>query len=363
MTVVHVLEPFVSGVSTAVINITEQLSEMKHMVVHGSRVLVDDVENVRNKFPRGTEFVEWKSVNREIRAIRDFRALRELLGILKPYRKNTETVIHLHSSKAGFLGRLACRLLGISPVIYTPHCAAFIRTDIGFLKRRLFRCLERIGGWFGGRVVGCGKSEAVLYSQLGKPAVWVSNGVHISAGTKDTKPDLISFSGVVSRQKNPALFNAIALAFEDEAVPFCWIGEGPLRDRLSSKNINVTGWVDKKMIDTYLGKTKIYLSASSWEGLPFGVLEAMNRSCALLLHDVPGNRDLVIPGENGYLFTRGQEAVELLRDMLKNTEKTLAMGKQSRTMAVSGYSIEKMGEGYRNIYTALLSGRGLQPCH
>jgi glycosyltransferase involved in cell wall biosynthesis len=112
-----------------------------------------------------------------------------------------------------------------------------------------------------------------------------------------------------------------------------------------------------------LGKTKIYLSASSWEGLPFGVLEAMNSSCALLLHDVPGNRDLVIPGENGYLFSGEQEAVELLRDMLKNTEKTLAMGKQSRKMAVSGYSVEKTGEGYRNIYTALLSGRGLQPCH
>jgi glycosyltransferase involved in cell wall biosynthesis len=49
--------------------------------------------------------------------------------------------------------------------------------------------------------------------------------------------------------------------------------------------------------------------------------------------------------------------------MLKNAEKTMDMGKQNRKMAVSGYSIEKMGEGYRNIYTALISGRGLQPCH
>jgi glycosyltransferase involved in cell wall biosynthesis len=361
MTVVHVLEPFVSGVSTAVITITEQLPEIKHVVVHGSRVLVDDIENVRNKFPQGTEFIEWKFAGREINPIGDLKALGELCTILKPY-KNTETVVHLHSSKAGFLGRLACRLLGISRVIYTPHCAAFIRTDIGFLKRCLFRLLERIGGWFGGRVVGCGKSEAILYSQLGKPAVWVSNGVHLSAGAKEANPQLVSFSGVLSRQKNPALFNAIALAFEDDAVPFCWIGDGPLKDTLTAKNISVSGWLGKQGVDACLEKTKIYLSPSSWEGLPFGVLEAMNSSCALLLHDVPGNRDLVMPGENGYVFSGEEEGIELLRKMLGEPERTLAMGRKSRELAVSGYSVEKMGEGYRSIYTAMLTGRGLRPC-
>jgi glycosyltransferase involved in cell wall biosynthesis len=361
MTIVHVLEPFVSGVTTAVISITEQLPEIKHLVVHGSRVLVDGVKNVRSKFPRETRFIEWTSVGREIHPVRDLQALGELLDILKPY-KNNETVIHLHSSKAGFLGRLACGILGISRVIYTPHCASFNRTDIGCLKRRFFRILERVGGWFGGRVVGCGKSEAELYSKLGKPAVWVSNGVPITADAKDSNPRLVSFTGVTSLQKDPALFNAIASAFEKEEVAFCWIGDGPLRDRLSSKNITVSGWVEKKEVDRYLFQTKIYLSSSSWEGLPFGVLEAMNGSCALLLRDVPGNRDLVESGGNGYLFRDKQEGIELLRKMLAETEKTLAMGKRSRALALSQYSVEKMGEGYRNIYAAVLEGKGLRPC-
>jgi glycosyltransferase involved in cell wall biosynthesis len=105
----------------------------------------------------------------------------------------------------------------------------------------------------------------------------------------------------------------------------------------------------------------VYLSTSAWEGLPFGVLEAMNGFCALLLRDVPGNRDLVIPGENGYVFSGKEDGVELLRKMLEEPEKTLVMGRKSREMAEADYSVEKMGEGYRSIYTAMAAGKGLQP--
>jgi glycosyltransferase involved in cell wall biosynthesis len=351
MTVVHVLQPFASGVTTAVISITKELPEIQHVVVHGSRMRVDAVENVKSKFPRYVRFIEWKSAEREISISGDFRALKELIDILQSY-KNADTLVHLHSSKAGFLGRLACRFAGITRVIYTPHCAAFLRTDIGGLKRGLFRLLERTAGAFGGRVVGCGKSEAELYSRLGKKALFVSNGVEITAPAKDRSPALVSFSGIAGAQKDPALFNRIAEAFRE--ADFCWIGDGPLRDTLRAENIEVTGWLNKEGIDPYLRRTLVYLSTAAWEGLPFGVLEAMNASCALLLRDVPGNRDLVIPGENGYLFRNEQEGTELLKKMLEDRERTLLMGKKSRETAVAVYSVKKMGEGYRNIYAAVL---------
>ncbi|MFP3043059.1 glycosyltransferase [Treponema primitia] len=353
MTVVHVLEPFASGVTTAVINITKQLPKIKHIVIHGSRMWVDEAANVQNKFPPGVEFIAWPFADREINLIKDARALGALIRLLKPYRRLPETVIHLHSSKAGFLGRLACRLLGISRVIYTPHCAAFIRTDIGSLKRRLFRFLEKVGGWFGGTVVGCGKSEAEIYAPLGKKTLYVCNGVALTPIRKAPFPRLVSFVGIAGTQKDPALFNEIAAAFDADCVPFCWVGEGPLADTLKSKNCTITGWVDKQRVDSYLAETLVYLSTSAWEGLPFGVLEAMNGSCALLLRDVPGNRDLVNSGKNGYLFKDAREGIELLGRMLRDQAKTIAMGAKSRNMVGTDYSVEKMGEGYGTIYTAL----------
>ena len=124
MTVVHVIEPFASGVTTAVINITRQLTDVNHVVVHGSRMWVDTQENVKSKFPPGVTFIPWHHAGREISPKNDFLALLHLIRILKGYR---DAVVHLHSSKAGVLGRLACLMTGNKKVLYTPHCPAFIR--------------------------------------------------------------------------------------------------------------------------------------------------------------------------------------------------------------------------------------------
>jgi glycosyltransferase involved in cell wall biosynthesis len=356
MTVVHVLEPFASGVAAVVLTITQQAAGIQHIVVHGFRTGSDTVETMRKKFPPEVRFIEWPSACRELNPVQDFRALKELISILKPFR-NGQTVIHLHSSKAGFLGRAACRMLGISAVLYTPHGASFIRTDIGKPKRMLFRLLERVGGWFGGTIVGCGRSEAELYTALGKRAIWVVNGVPITPLRKVREPTLISFVGIATAQKDPVFFNRVAetVGRQDDAA-FCWVGDGPLRDRLCAENIRLTGWADKKTVDEYLSNTLIYFSTSAWEGLPCGVLEAMNAACALLLRDVPGNRELVVPGENGYVFTSEDEAADLLIKMLENRLNTMEMGVKSRNLAVEQYSVVMMGEKYRELYNTALSG-------
>ena len=46
--------------------------------------------------------------------------------------------------------------------------------------------------------------------------------------------------GRICYQKNPTLFNEIAEALPD--VKFIWIGDGELREQLTSKNIEITGW-------------------------------------------------------------------------------------------------------------------------
>jgi glycosyltransferase involved in cell wall biosynthesis len=352
MFVVHILEPFASGVTTAVISITQQLPKINHLIIHGSRMWVDDIKNVKEQFPSYVTFIDWPFAGREISLKNDSKALISLINILRNYR---DAVVHLHSSKAGFLGRIACRYLGIKRVIYTPHGASFIRTDVSRRDRWTFRLLERFGAFFGGVVVGCGKSEAELYRHLGGNGLFVANGVPISSIEKNENADIIAFVGIASVQKAPAMFNKIASRVEGD---FFWVGDGPLRTALQSSNITITDWVDKAAVDRYLYRTFIYLSTSAWEGLPFGVLEAMNVGCALLLRDAPGNRDLVVQGENGYLFTDEEEAVELLKNMLADRVRTLAMGYKSRDIVKRDYSIEKMGRGYLEVYEKLYEKHG-----
>jgi len=352
MKIVHVIEPFASGVTTAVVHIAEELPDMEHLIVHGSRMWVDTIDKTKSRFPSYVRFEPWKYAQREINPLLDGLALVWLIGILSHQR---DAVVHLHSSKAGFLGRLACRVLGIRRVIYTPHCGAFLRTDIGAGKRKLYRSLEILAGKFGGLVVGCGPTEAELYRELGLEARYVSNGVEPETREASGKGNTVTFVGIANEQKNPALFNRIARSFGNEdGTRFLWVGDGALRGELEEGVVEATGWVDKEAVYGFLHSTLVYLSTSGWEGLPFGVLEAMNASCALLLHDVPGNRDLVQEGRNGYLFRDEGEAVARLRELLSDPERTAAMGRESRRIVAESFSLKAMGAGYREIYTSLM---------
>jgi glycosyltransferase involved in cell wall biosynthesis len=357
MTIIHVVEPFASGVITAIVSITRELNNVNHIVVHGSRSWVDSGDKVRKKFPPDVHFIPWPHAGREISLCGDLLALVSLLEILRSL-KTPGAVIHLHSSKAGFLGRLACCLLGIRRVIYTPHGASFIRLDVSPLKRALFKAFERLGGSFSGVVVGCGPEEGALYGKIG-PALWVANGVNTDGPSNPEKKRPVCFAGIANRQKNPVLFNEIARAFH--GTDFVWAGDGMLKDRLCSPNITVTGWLAPEEVRKILDSSLVYLSCSDWEGLPYGVLEAMTSSCVLLLKNAPGSRDLVEPGKNGWLFGDLEEAVFLLGKLLADPEKSAAMGRESLRIAHARFSVKEMGEKYYRIYQALLDEKSGSP--
>jgi glycosyltransferase involved in cell wall biosynthesis len=82
----------------------------------------------------------------------------------------------------------------------------------------------------------------------------------------------------------------------------------------------------------------------------------MGSGCALLLRDVPGNRDLVIPGENGWLFKTSEEAAERLTVMINDKNLLNAMGKKSREIVEKSFSLKQMGDGYRRLYVQEAAG-------
>ena len=363
MIILHALEPFATGTTTAVMAITKELSDFTHIVIHGARNQTGSTDKIKNDFPDEVKFIEWKYAGRELNPVKDWKAFCSLYGILKSFKKqfrksNDPFVVHLHSSKAGFIGRFVCLVLGIKAVVYTPHCGAFLRTDISPFKRNLYRVLEWLGGLFGGRVVGCGPSEGELYKKLGRNTTFVSNGVaykDIEISEKDRK--LISFTGIASLQKDPATWSAIASACAKTAAEkgftFCWIGNGPEAGELKRDFIDFTGWISPNEVEKLHERTAVFLSASAWEGLPYGVLEAMSSGCALLLRNIPGHRDLVIPGENGWLFNTYEEAVKLLTEMVKNRACLAEMGRKNIEIVREKFSLKQMGEGYRKIYTSI----------
>jgi glycosyltransferase involved in cell wall biosynthesis len=65
------------------------------------------------------------------------------------------------------------------------------------------------------------------------------------------------------------------------------------------------GQVGYADLPRYYRSADLYLSASRSDGSSISLLEAMACGCPALVSDIPGNREWVTPGENGWLFPVG----------------------------------------------------------
>lgn len=108
------------------------------------------------------------------------------------------------------------------------------------------------------------------------------------------------------------------------------------------------GWIEYKGFTSdvrpYLQSCHIYVLPSYHEGMPRTVLEAMAIGRPILTTDVPGCRETVVPGENGFLVPKA-DAYALAERMfwfIENRGQWEQMGKHSRKLAVAKYDVNKV---------------------
>ena len=379
MKIVHVVEPFASGIATFVRSLVENLQDDLHIIVHGEREHLISSAEVKQRFPKGNvRFIRWKSAQREINFRKDTAAFMELYTILKRLKNKVHIdAVHLHSSKSGFLGRVACRMAGIDTVVYTPNGAPFFVGNSRF-SNYMYKQLERLGSIFGGRVVCCSPSEWKAYNAIGIKALNINNGISVEdrpagamlpgalpgplprlsfPGKQVKVPVLkpgkfrIATSGRIEDQKNPALFNSIARYFEEfPDFEFLWVGEGGDRAMLTARNIIITGWLSTEETKEMIAQSQVYLSTSIFEGMPFAVLEAMALKKPVLLTDCVGNRDIVNKRANGDLFTTVDEAIIKILQYHNNRDMLHVMGEYSQQHCEQEFDVSSTSTSYRSLY-------------
>lgn len=354
MKIVHVVECFAGGVFSFLSNLTNELDKEEYIVIYGTNR--DNIpQNFKERFPLKTQFIPWKNAGRSLNPVKDIKALWELYNILK--KIDEIDVIHLHSSKAGFLGRIVSFLLGKSnKTIYTPHAISFLRLDISPKKRKIFIWMEKFASFFGGKIVACSQSEKEAIEEQGiKNVTFINNGIRpLEIEKKENISDKITIISVgrLSIQKNPRLFNDIALEFIDKPnIQFIWCGDGELKSELTSLNIKCTGWIERKELENYLANADIYLSTSLWEGLPLSVLEAMSIGLPVVLSDCVGNKDLV--DNNGFLYKNKKNATNNINELIENKELINKKGYNSKILMDNNFYIKNMAISYLNIYKGM----------
>jgi glycosyltransferase involved in cell wall biosynthesis len=95
--------------------------------------------------------------------------------------------------------------------------------------------------------------------------------------------------------------------------------------------------------------------ASEYEGQSNAIMEAMSAGVPVVATDIAGNRDLVVPGETGYLVPVGDRAAftRHTHELLDDTSTARKLGEAGRARMLSEFTVEKMIERHAALYRDL----------
>ena len=345
----YVVESFGGGVFTYLEDLCSELyNDFDIMIAYGIRSQTPI--NFKSHFHKNVSFIQVKNFNRSINPIKEFQAYFEIKKIAKDYNPD---LIHLHSSKAGVLGRFAYNGKRI-PLFYTPHGYSFLMANQSKSRRALYRFIEKISALRKCTTISCSKGEHEETLRITKNAIYINNGIDINKLNNQisnfnylSKNQKSVFTlGRICYQKNPIMFNQIALEFPD--LNFIWIGDGELKNLLNAKNIEITGWLNREDALKKAMESDIFLLTSLWEGLPISLLESMYMKKVCVVSDAVGNRDVIRTSRNGYLCATKEDFFKAIKSSISTDNSTIV--ETARKDVEEKYNKIVMGKKYKQVY-------------
>ncbi|MBS3196831.1 glycosyltransferase [Turicibacter sp. ISU324] len=346
--ILYIVEAMGGGVFTYIVDLANNLIDSYDISI-AYAVRPQTPQNFKEYFDERINLIEVKNFTRSIGAIKDIKAFLEIKQIFKQINPD---IIHLHSSKAGVLGRWAFNGHKI-PIFYTPHGYSFLMEDCKSYKRMLFQIIETISAKRNCTTISCSIGEHKETIKMTSRATYVSNGINqneldklLSQVPEDAHPFTVFTIGRICYQKNPELFNRIAESMPD--IQFLWIGDGELRNELKAPNIRITGWVERGKALELAQNTDVFLLTSLWEGLPMSLLEAMYMKKICVVSDVIGNHDVIHNDVNGYVCRKVEEFKQAIIKC-KNLDNSVLV-ERAYCEVIEEYNTRAMVKKYSNIY-------------
>ncbi len=292
--------------------------------------------------------VHCKSLKRRLSLVNDLRALFELRRL---YRKYKPDIIHLHSSKAGMLGRW---VFPTKKIVYTVHGFDTVR-----LAHRQFLFLEKMMQRWCKSIVAVSKYDerGLLEEKIDHNLVTVYNGANVPAvdkqlsfGIPDKYKKVVLCIARTSLQKNHPLYIDVAKMLPQYA--FVWIGN---KEEISGTPENVYFLGNIPNAAMYCSKADLFVLPSNYEGLPIVIIEAMGAGLPIVASNVGGVSELVRDDINGYALENNVELfAEKINYILENPEVCEKMSRASKERYDKYFTVDKMVQEYKAVYNKVL---------
>ncbi len=296
-----------------------------------------------------------ESLSRDINILKEFKSAKNIYQLLKNEKPD---IFHVNSSKAGGLGALLGRFVGVPHIIYTVHGAPF-REDRPMLVKIILYVLTYLTCLLSHTVITVSRRDEHDIGGMPlmrKKTVMIYNGINFTGeplkGTPKSRVTNIVTIGDLTRNKG-YLYGLQAvdiLIKKGHDVTYTIEGEGEDRKKIEE-------FIAHKQLGgvvTLLGRTlktrhhlhdfDIFLLPSVKEGLPYVLLEAGRAMLPVVTTITGGIPEIVRHEETGLLVQAKNDAgiADAIERYIKDKKLAKRMGQQLHAHVVQNFSFTKM---------------------
>ncbi|MGR5336192.1 glycosyltransferase family 4 protein [Vibrio gigantis] len=309
----------------------------------------------------GVEFNDYYVSRSGLNPLNDIKTLSSIIGI---YKQTSCTIVLAYTIKPIVWGGLAARFAKVPSFYamvtglgYAFQKGCFAKNLLNSLVKFLYRAALK-------------KSKGVIFQNRDNMQVFINERIvprekcflvngsgvdisHYKVSPLPPKPHFLLIARLLGDKGIREYAKAAEIVKQQypEAV-FELVGpEDPSPDGIKLDEVNK--WVSSGAIE-YSGATtdvrpfidncSVYVLPSYHEGMPRTVLEAMAMGRPILTSDVPGCRETVVNGENGWLVEKAnvEQLAERMIWFIENQEQWSVMGEKSHIMANEKFDVHKV---------------------
>lgn len=330
------------------------------------------VELFENAKKFGIRANSLKHLKRNINPWHDVLAIWEIYSLI---RKEKPEMIHLNSSKAGFLGSIAGKLAGVK-VVFTAHGFFYFERS-SWLTKIAYTFLERLASLCRNFIITVSEEDRkqaldhhlikrtkiqTIYNGIPETKFLSKTEARKILGISDQVLLLGNIAQLYDRKDIGTLIKAVDLFPTNlkEKTNTVVIGEGPDRQQfeqlINEKGLghifSLPGY--KPDASNLLKALDIFVLSSKREGFPYVILEALQAGLPIIATDVGGVKEAL--GDAGILVPPEDPAklAEAIINLANNPDlrETLSAKALSRSQ---NFTQEKMLAETKKIYQKLLS--------
>ncbi len=348
----------IAGAQVHVRDLSKALKSRGHEVtvlVGGNGPFCEDMRRNEIGFRTLTSLVRW------IDPIRDPLAVLEIRRHLKELQPD---LVATHSSKAGWLGRLAARSLGL-PVTFTAHGWAFA-PGVSKGAAGFYRVAEMVAAPFATRLITVaehdrelalrkrvGQADQIRTIHCGVPAI--ADALH--AMPERDPPHIVMIARFDVQKDHQTLFRALA-----DLQELNWtlelIGDGPREARLRAlgESLGIASRVQfpglRSDVAERLAQAQLFVLTSNYEGFPISILEAMRAGLPVIASNVGGVSESVQDGRTGRVVPPRDVAATraALKQLLSSSRLRMELGAAGRKRFEENFTFEKMVDSTIALY-------------